>query len=1111
VPVPIMCNKCLPYHRLISPFPGNSVKCTQKFCCAGLYARRGDAEVVVVFRSVDSQVSFPKLEESLVHWWQESGVHRQALAGRTDGPDFIFFEGPPTANGKPGVHHVLARAFKDIILRYKRMRGFHIIGARGGWDTQGLPVEVEVEKLLNLNGKRDIERYGIAEFNEKCRGSVFRYVQDWERMTDRIAYWVDLGDPYITYTNDYLESNWWVLKTLWDRGLLFRDYKVTMHCPRCVTTLSDHEVAQGYKEDTEDPSVWPKFKVATVHSALPAPLCDLPEPVFFLAWTTTPWTLPANVAVALKPDGVYVAARKGEETFILAEELLVRNLGEEAVVLRRFSGAELAGLAYEGLYRGVPTPGEPVEWEKAYRALADDYVSLDDGTGIVHIAPAYGDLEIGRRHALPTLFSVDLHGMMLPEFTDFDGLFFKEADAKIIKDLKERGLLFKSGRTKHTYPFCWRCDAPLLFYAKSSWYIRTTARKEQLISGNQEIAWVPEHIKQGRFGNWLANNVDWAISRERYWGTPLPIWECACGHQQCIGSVAELSTHAGKDLSQLDLHRPYVDGISWECPVCGGTMKRISDVADAWFDSGAMPVSQWHYPFERKEWVEEHTAHYADFISEAVDQTRGWFYSLHALSTLLFDRPAYKHVICLGHILDEKGLKMSKHKGNVVDPWTVLNEHGADALRWYLYTCTTPGNPRRFSASLVSESVRKFLLTLWNTYSFFVTYANLDGWTPKPVDSLARIDRWALSQVQALTQEVTTRLDHYEVTEAARAIESFTDILSNWYLRRNRRRFWKSEADSDKQAAYHTLYTCLVTVAKLMAPFAPFVSEEIYRNLVAEHNATAPRSVHLADWPAIDTAYVDTALDRDMAVLLKVVDLGRSARAESGLKVRQPLAELLVYVPGPTEQAALENFLDEVREELNVKAVRFLEGSSGLVQYRFKPNLPVVGRKYGKLVPAMRNALQALDEATAATVADAARNGLSFTLQVEDQLLELTAEEILIETASPEGFAVAEDSGFVVALNTEISEDLRCEGLARDLVRNVQDARKDAGLQISDRIHLYLEMPTSLADAVRQHLEYLQAETLTDIVAFTAAPAGAFVVTAELGSEPLTIGVLKSI
>jgi len=1071
-----------------------------------------------VFRAVDPRVSFPKLEESLIAWWRESDVLRRAIPGREGGPDFVFFEGPPTANGKPGVHHVLSRAFKDIILRYKRMRGYRIIGARGGWDTQGLPVELEIEKELGLSGKRDIERYGIAPFNQQCRDSVFRYVKDWERMTDRIAYWVDLDDAYVTYTNDYIESGWWILRQLWDQGLLFRDYKVTMHCPRCVTTLADHEVAQGYEDDTDDPSVWPKFRVQDVDGALPGVLNGLPGPAYFLAWTTTPWTLAANTAVAVKPDGDYVAARVNDETYILAESLVEANLGAEGVeILRRFAGAELAGIAYEPLYRGIPGAGDAVEWDAAWHCIADEFVSLEDGTGVVHIAPAYGDLEIGRRHGLPTLFSVDLNGLVLPGLP-CAGTFFKEADPSIIRDLQARNLLLRSGRVRHTYPFCWRCKTPLLFYAKSSWYIRTTARKDGLVAGNRQIAWVPEHIQTGRFGNWLENNVDWAISRERYWGTPLPIWECACGHQHCIGSVAELSEKAGRDLRDLDLHRPHVDEVTFPCEKCGGEMRRLPDVLDAWFDSGAMPVAQWHYPFERKAWTEENRAHYADYISEAVDQTRGWFYSLHALATLLFDRPAFQHVICLGHILDEKGAKMSKSKGNVVDPWDVLDEHGADALRWYMYTCTTPGNPRRFSSHLVGESVRKFLLTLWNTYSFFTTYAALDGWTPSPGPlpqgerggELALIDRWALSRLQALVRTVTDHLERYEVTEAGRAIEGFVDLLSNWYLRRNRRRFWKSEGDADKRAAYSTLHTCLVTVAKLLAPFAPFVSEEIYRNLAASTDPGLPESVHLADWPAVDERLIEPQLDRDMAVLLQVVELGRSARAESGLKVRQPLAEMLVHLPGPAEKDALSRFLDELREELNVKAVRpdTIGSSGGLVQYRLKPNLPVVGRKYGKLVPALRAALENLPGADAAAIAERAKAGETFTLTVADQTLEMTGAEILVESFSPEGFAMAEAGGYVVALNTALTPALISEGLARDLVRAVQDARKDAGLRISDHIALFLRMPDALAAQLQPFLDYVQAETLADAVTF--ADGGTYTTTAELGGAEVVVGITKA-
>ncbi len=1059
-----------------------------------------------MFRSVASQVSFPKLEEEVLAWWREADVPRRAMSGTEDGPDFIFFEGPPTANGRPGVHHVLARAFKDIMLRYKRMNGFHIIGARGGWDTQGLPVELEIERELKLEGKHDIEQYGIAPFNEKCKGSVFRYVQEWEKMTDRIGYWIDLENPYITYKNEYLESNWWILKNLWDRGLLYRDYKVNMHCPRCVTTLSDHEVAQGYKDDTEDPSIWPKFKVARVDGQLPAPLAGLDGDVYFLAWTTTPWTLPANVAVAVKPEGDYVAAQLGEETFVLAEALMTANLGEEATIIRRFTGAELAGIVYENLYPGVPGAGVATDMSKAYTVVADDYVSLGDGTGIVHIAPAYGDLEIGRRHGLPTLFSVDLQGKMLPELAQFEERFFKDADSHIIRELKSRNLMFKSARTKHTYPFCWRCSTALLFYAKTSWYIRTTAVKDRLISGNQEITWQPEHIKNGRFGNWLENNIDWAISRERYWGTPLPIWECACGQQECIGSVAELMEKTGRDCSELDLHRPYIDEVTWPCSKCGGEMHRLPEVLDAWFDSGAMPVSQWHYPFENKQWVDEHQVRQADFISEAIDQTRGWFYSLHALSTLLTGEPAFKNVICLGHILDEKGFKMSKSKGNVIDPWEIIDTHGVDALRWYLFTCTLPGNPRRFSGLLVAESVRKFLLTLWNTYSFCVTYANLDGWTPGEVPTeLAKIDKWALSRLQLVIGEVTEHLEHYRVTEAGRAVEEFVDLLSNWYLRRNRRRFWKSEADADKQAAYYTLYTCLLTVAKLTAPFAPFISEEIYRNLTDGQGGA--ESVHLAAWPVVDASLLDTQLDTDMSVLLKTVELGRSARAESGWKIRQPLAELLVHVPGDAEKASLAQFIEVLRDELNVKDVRFLDGESGLVKYSFKPNLPVVGRKYGKLVPAMKAALLLIDQPTAQAMVAAAKAGESFPLTVAGEVMQFTGEEILIETSSPEGFAVAEDGGYVVALNTEITEELRREGLARDLVRAVQDARKDAALQISDHITLTLQMSEELATAIADNLAYLMSETLSDVVNFDTVPADVYNATVELGGEEMVVGI----
>jgi len=1048
-----------------------------------------------MFRKVNTQVKFPQLEESILKSWQDNDIIKRALTANPNGEDFVFFEGPPTANGKPGIHHVLARVFKDLIPRYKRMNGYHLIGTRGGWDTQGLPVEVAVEKDLKLNGKQDIEKYGIADFNKKCRDSVFTYVKDWEKLTDRIAYWVDMEDAYVTYKNSYIESCWWILKELWSQGLLFKDYKVNMHCPRCVTTLADQEVAQGYKENTDDPSVWPKFKAMNFSGVLAG--LDT-ENTYFLAWTTTPWTLPANVAVAVKPDGEYLAVKVDNDTLILAKELLEKNVAQKTdeegeplayEILKTFSGAELAGIKYQGLYNGYVPAGEEIDESKLHKVIADDYVSLSDGTGIVHIAPAYGDLDIGRRHALPMLFSCDLEGGMYANILDeITGKFFKEADKYIMKDLRERNLLYKDGRTKHTYPFCWRCDAPLLFYAKSSWYIRTTAKKDKLVSGNKEINWVPPHIKEGRFGNWLENNIDWAISRQRYWGTPLPVWECECGHQECIGSVAELSEKAGKDLTELDLHRPYVDEVTWKCEKCGQDLRRVPDLMDVWFDSGSMPVAQWHYPFKNKDMYER--AKMADFICEAIDQTRGWFYTLHAVSTMLNDAPAFKNVICLGHILDKNGEKMSKSKGNIVEPWSVLDLHGSDALRWYLYTCTAPGNPRRFSEELVGESVRQFLLTLWNTYGFFVTYANLDGYTQtKDAGELTLIDKWALSRLQSLIKSVSNHLDAYNVIDAAKEIEKFVDELSNWYLRRNRRRFWKSEADSDKQAAYYTLHRCLVTVSQLLAPFTPYIADEIYSNLM---NLSEDDSVHLGTWPTVDESLIDNRLDADMNVLLRVVELGRSARNDSGIKIRQPLGEMLVRVPTVEGEEGLLRFMGEALEELNIKSISFIAEDAEMVNYALKPNLPIIGKKYGKLIPQIKAALSELDGESAKDIALKAKRNETFSVWLSTgETLELTSEEVLIETSSAEGYSVAVDGGYLAALNTTITEELKNEGIARDTVRAIQDARKDAGFEISDHISLRIESENSeILKALSIHKEYITSETLTDTIEIVSGASG---------------------
>ncbi|KAB8143387.1 isoleucine--tRNA ligase [Chloroflexia bacterium SDU3-3] len=1065
----------------------------------------------MAFKAVDTRASFPTLESGVSEWWKANGVVKKSLESGDRSNPFIFFEGPPTANGKPGVHHVEARVTKDLIVRYQRLRGRYVIGARGGWDTHGLPVEVEVEKELGFKGKPDIERYGIKEFNAKCKESVNRFVDRFEELTDKIAFWLDLEHPYTTYDNSYIESLWWILQQLWQQDLLFRDYKTTWHCPRCGTTLADAEVAQGYEENTDDPSVWLRFRHTPSGHAHDALLADSA----LVAWTTTPWTLPANVAMAVNPTANYslVEYTGGEqpERLVLAEARLDATLGEgNYTVLATLTGEALWGVRYANLFEGVAGAGDTPDLTKAYRVVADDFVSLDDGTGIVHIAPAYGDLEIGRKYDLPTLFSVQLDGNTDAAFEPlgFGGMFFKQADPLITRNLKERGLLFRGGRVKHTYPFCWRCKTPLLNFAKPSWYIRTTAKKDLLVDNNQQVHWVPEHIQNGRFGNWLVNNIDWAISRERYWGTPLPIWVSSNGqHTEVVGSVAELSAKVGRDLSDLDLHRPFVDELTWEHPQ-HGTMRRVPDVADAWFDSGSMPIAQWHYPFENKELFE--LAGQADFISEAIDQTRGWFYTLHAVSTMLFDRPAYKNVICLGHILDAKGEKMSKSRGNIADPFELLDQYGADAMRWYMFASAPPYNARRFGPDYISEMLRQFLLTLWNTYAFFVTYANLDGWTPNSgvTPELQPTDRWALSRLNALVRDMTTGLDSYDVYAPAKAVESFVEELSNWYVRRNRRRFWKEEHDGDKEAAYHTLYTCLVTLAKLMAPFTPYMAEEIYQNL-AQGDAKEAESVHLTTWPTYDEALIDEQLLADTALLMEAVSLGRAARKGAAVKVRQPLKELWVRVP-PTSLDGLKRLEGELKDELNVKAVRYLDSSSSLVEYRFKPNLRVVGKKYGKQVPALTAALKELAGEAARAAAQAHEAGQPFTLTVGGEALELQADEVLVESSSPEGYAVAEGAGVLVALDTTLTPELVAEGMARELVRNIQDARKAAGFEIADRIHIYLGgAPEPVTAVVAEYGAYIRSETLAESLTLAAPPAQAHAEQLELGGATVALGVAR--
>jgi len=1050
----------------------------------------------LVFQAVSPQVSLPKMEEKALKLWRKREVFRKTEETRRSGPEFVFYEGPPTANGKPGVHHVLARAFKDIFLRYRVMRGYHII-RRGGWDTHGLPVEIEVEKKLGFTNKRQIEAFGVAKFNKLCRQSVFEYIQDWANLTERIAYWVDLENAYVTYHNEYIESVWWILKRLWEDGLIYRGHKVVTYCPRCGTPLADHEVAQGYRE-TEDPSVYVRL-----------PLKDEPDTAL-LVWTTTPWTLPANVAVAVHPKVTYVKVRyplpEGSHEYLIVAQPLLEKVFRDEVdkieVVAEFPGKALKGKRYQPLFTFVP-PEKP-----AHFVVLADFVTTEDGTGLVHMAPAFGadDMEMARKYDLPVINTVKPDGTIVDAVRPWAGMFFKDADPLIIEDLHKRGLMFHAETYTHTYPFCWRCGTPLLYYARPTWYIRTTAKKDRLVALNEEINWVPEHIKHGRFGNWLENNIDWALGRERYWGTPLPLWQCqGCGHQHAVGSVAELSEMAGRDLHGLDLHRPYVDEVTLTCPQCGGEMKRVPELIDVWFDSGAMQVAQWHYPFENQDIFA--TQHPADYICEAVDQTRGWFYSLHAISTLLFDKPAFKNVVCLGLILDEKGQKMSKSRGNIVNPWDVINTHGADALRWYLFTAGPPGDTKRFSMNLVGETVRRFSLTLWNVYAFFVTYANLDGWHPHPSEQPAysELDRWLRSELHALVQDVTAAYEAYDALNATRPVERFVERLSNWYLRRSRRRFWKSEADEDKHAAYSTLYEALVTIAKLIAPAMPFMAEELYQNLVRSVDKNAPESVHLADWPDVNVAAIDETLNREMNLVLTLVSLGHAARNKAGLKVRQPLREAAFAVGRASERDVVPRYATLLTEELNVKQVRVLSGQGEAVSYSLKPLPRQLGQKYKGLFPKVRQAILALDAEEAAAKLLA---GQPIQVHVAGQIYNILPDEVEVHMEAHSGLAVATEGAYLAALDTEITPELRQEGLARDFVRWVQDARKKAGLELSDRIRLFYQAPKDVATAVESFRDYIRAEVLATEMRAAEPPEGTFVTEADDGK--VILGILKA-
>ncbi|MDX2313700.1 MAG: isoleucine--tRNA ligase [Gammaproteobacteria bacterium] len=1012
------------------------------------------------FKEVGGRYDGPGLEQQVLDFWRAEDVFDKSTEQSVGRPLYTWNEGPPTANGKPGIHHVLARTFKDMFPRFKHMQGFHC-PRKAGWDTHGLPVEHEIEKELGIFDKDRIEKeVGIAEFTRRCRESVMRYIGDWEAMTERMGFWVNLEDAYYTLDNDYIESVWYLLKVIWDKGLIYQGYKVVPYDPRIGATLSSHEVAQGYKE-VDDASVTVRFR-----------LLDDPDTAF-LVWTTTPWTLPSNLALAVGADLDYAFVESGGESLILARDLVDSVLRDAPyTVTKVVKGAEFVGARYQRLFDYLPAEGD------ICRVHAADFVTTEDGTGIVHIAPAYGvdDLALGQEHGLPVVHGVGLDGYFLPEVTPVAGKFFKDADPILIELLRERGLLYREEIYRHNYPHGWRTGDPLIYYAKNAWYIRTTDYKDRMVELNKTINWVPETIRDGRFGNWLENNVDWALSRERFWGTPLPVWSDGEGDFICIGSLQELETLAGRALGELDLHRPAVDEISFQHPDNGRTYRRVPEVIDCWFDSGAMSYAQWHYPFENKELFEERFP--ADYICEAIDQTRGWFYTLHAIATLVSDSVAFRNCVCLAHIVDKDGKKMSKSLGNIVNPYDVFDTVGADALRWYLAARIAPEAQKRISVDLVADVASTFINTLWNTYGFFVLYARLDQvdlCKDVPLAKRPEIDRWALALLQHTTETVTAALEAYDARGAGTAIESFVDQLSNWYVRRNRRRFWKAAAGDDKQSAYLTLYECLHVVHRLMAPLMPFLSEAIYQNLVRSVDRQAAISVHMADWPSVEPTKQDQALIDQFDVVQRVVGLGRSARNDTRLRVRQPLKRLLVRVPDAAAGEAVERHRGQILEELNVKNLELVAGDAELISYRLKPNLPRIGKRYGKRIPAIRTALA---QADAGRIASLTAAGEAFDLAVGDASIRFEPEDVLVESVAAEGYACAEEGGYLVGLDTRLDEALLQEGLARELVRSVQDGRKQAGLEVSDRIVLRVTGSDAVEQAVSAHRDFLMDETL---------------------------------
>ena len=1014
-----------------------------------------------MYKKVELPQGFVGMEKEIANLWNARNVIKKNFDMNQDGEYFTFYDGPPTANGKPHIGHILTRVMKDIIPRYKVMKGYKVI-RKAGWDTHGLPVELEIEKKLGISGKEQIEEYGVEKFVKECKESVFTYVSMWEKMTEQIGYWVDMENPYVTYHNPYIESVWWALKQMWDKGLLYEGHKVMPYCPRCGTALSSHEVAQGYK-DVKDLTAIAKFKVADEDNK------------YILAWTTTPWTLPSNLALCINKAYTYIEAKVNDEILILAKDLAPKVLGEDFEIVREFQGTELLGTKYEQLM-----PFGKVEG-KAFEVIHGDYVTLSDGTGVVHIAPAYGedDSLVAKANGITFINLVDKEGKFVEEVTPWAGKFVKKCDESICKWLEENNKLFKAEKHLHSYPHCWRCDTPLLYYPKESWFVAMTTLRDKLIENNNKINWYPDNIRTGRFGKFLENVIDWGISRDRYWGTPLPIWECECGHKECIGSIEELKNKGINVPEDIELHKPYIDAVHLNCPECGKEMERVKEVIDCWFDSGSMPFAQLHYPFENKELFEQNYP--AQFISEAVDQTRGWFYTLLAISTAVFDRNPFENCIVLGHVLDKKGLKMSKSKGNVVDPSEVLGSEGADATRWHFYTASAPWLPTRFSTDDVSEAGRKFLSTLWNVYSFYVLYADLDKFNPTEYADFVSdnvMDKWIMSKLNTLVKDVDAKLNSYDITNAALAIEDFTDELSNWYVRRNRARYWSETLTDDKIGAYVTLYRVLTTLVKVAAPFVPFITEEIYQNLVVNLDPQAEESVHLCLWPEVDEKAIDKNLEAEMDLAYKIVKLGRSARNGANIKNRQPLSKMLV-----STDSLPAYYGDIITDELNIKTVEFGADLSTHVNFEIKPNLPVLGRAYGKMIPQIRKEIGARNQME---LAQTIQNGGVVTINIDGTEIELNKENLLVTMQGLEGYAFAGEGSIGVVLDTHISEELREEGHVREMISKIQNMRKESGFQVADKIKLYVADNEMLMNVIKKFADVIKRDTLTEEIVFGA-------------------------